>query len=108
MSDVKDRMATLIRNRGPEVATMFEKLSTCTHAARRIEGMSDHEVATLLDVVLDETSMLSVEFEILDAARGRLRRANGGAYRECSWCEKPAVVARPDNQWACREHEAHR
>ncbi|UJR81476.1 hypothetical protein [Sandaracinus amylolyticus] len=42
----------------------------------------------------DPAAVLEVFEDLARSARmGRLRRAGGGAYRECSWCEKSSCAS---------------
>jgi hypothetical protein len=55
---------------------VVDKLMTCAAASAQIEKMSDAQVADLLEEhVLAQTSMISMAYEVIEAAVERLRRA---------------------------------
>lgn len=95
--------------RDPERAHgVLVALETCASAARKLETMSDAEVAAVVQEARGEVSMLSAMFDLFETIEGRLRRANGGPYRECSWCSRESVERRPGGNWACDEHRGTR
>lgn len=79
----------------------------CASAARskEIESMSDAEVAALLFKLTNEIPMFDALHDVLVQAEGRLRRANRGPYRECSFCQAEATSGLcGDGQWRCAAH----
>jgi hypothetical protein len=81
---------------------VLDELFASAVRSGKLETLSDLEVVATLEKWRDGMDHTAA---ILESIIGRLRRANGGPYRECSWCEKEAFEARPDDQWACPAHK---
>jgi hypothetical protein len=91
-----------------EMAEFFADMREHSQTAARVEEMGDTALAAVLRAIGDQLTIGHPIATLLDSAAGRLERAGGPAYRECSWCTGEARHARADGQWACDEHEGTR
>ena len=108
MTDFKRRLAEIQKRDPDRLTELWADLQQFAATGAALELKTDAEVATLLRAHAEHLAVFSAEGELLLSAAARLDRAAGGVCRECSWCVRPGVHARPDGQWACDEHEASR
>lgn len=90
------------------IAETMDAIFVAAHRARKIEALTDVELASVLDRTADATDMFSATNEVLRSAASRLRRASkvrpGGPYRECTFCENEGTIEQGDGPFVCEEH----
>jgi hypothetical protein len=89
------------------VLAVLDEFRVSAERCRKIEAMTDEQVGEMLDALAGNVDMSSAEHDVFRAAAMRLKRARGGSFRECSWCDAEGKHKRGP-QWACDQHEASR
>ncbi len=101
-----ERLLELAEKDPERVMQVFDEMAEEGERSKNIEAMSDAEVFGVVDQFRAGISMNEAQFTLLASISGRLRRANLGPYRQCSWCEQEATTCIADGpdegQWWCQ------
>jgi hypothetical protein len=88
------------------VVGIVKQLFDSADFAKSMEDASDDEIAQICDELANNVGLLDPMCDILISVAGRLRRAGGGGYRQCTWCEKEATHFPVDgDQPGCDVHK---
>lgn len=83
------------------------ELFTSAKRCAKIEAMTDAEVAAVVSELAGAQSVTSAVGDLYAEIALRLRRADGGPCRGCSWCGEVATHE-SEGQWACEAHRGKR
>lgn len=81
----------------------WNELVAGAERGRKIEAMTDVEVAEACTQTAGALAMTDAMYDLLNEVAGRLRRAGQGPYRQCSWCQNEGFHEHKNGDWTCAE-----
>lgn len=85
------------------LARAHPDIEVSSSRAAKLEEMTDAEVAEVCAALSAQTPIFDALADLLHTVEGRLKRAGGGMYRECSYCDNHGDLTPRGPQWVCAE-----